>query len=527
MVRKYKPRRDSLNAPRKLLLQQEENRVKDLVKRVREAVAAAWMAGRLYFRARPIAPREQGASFAVALHAAGSGVLPDLFPYFVSTQVQPSELLQLVEGELSGPSPKFLTGDLGILELDSGRYVPACCGEVPRRIQEHVEAEGGLGGTTLLAHFGRPPYGYTANVVRACIAGLLRAGKLRIQPEGGNEITAIRDAGVRDLFEKDRAFRRASFFPAGDDDIGFQARARICKLFEQRLGHKMDREDHAIADAVALHFPRLAQKLRGVHTSLSRLPGSPDGPPALGKLGDALEQCVRKCRQTKPTVQLVKHHLDTLRDGVQVLQLYAADLTEDAIQAVRSAHDLLTYQAAQLKEIRVEATNVQAAATAIEAQLGLERPWRDIAALDRDIEQIRAAYVSERQRLLQWQEQQAEQARARVKGRQGFSTLTNDDAHRVLRPLVGAVTSTSADAVAPTLAALKDPFTLALRRAEDQANAILDELLSRGKEPIICKVDLRLRNRELTSEAEVDALVREIRDRLLEHVRAGVRVRLV
>ena len=51
-------------------------------------------------------------------------MLPELFPHFIATQVAPSELLQLVEAELSGPSPKFLTGDLGILELDSGRLRP-------------------------------------------------------------------------------------------------------------------------------------------------------------------------------------------------------------------------------------------------------------------------------------------------------------------------------------------------------------------------------------------------------------------
>jgi hypothetical protein len=206
MVKRYKPRRESLNPARKILLQQEENRAEDLEKLVRDAIAAVWMAGRMYFRGRGISTQDHGASFALALHAAATRVLPDLFPHFVATQVQPSELLQLVAPELSGPSPKFLTGDLGILELDSGRYVPACGGVVPRRIQEHIESEGGLNATALLAHFGGPPYGYTATVVQACVAGLLRAGKVRLQPGSGNEITAIRDAGVQDLFERDREF---------------------------------------------------------------------------------------------------------------------------------------------------------------------------------------------------------------------------------------------------------------------------------------------------------------------------------
>jgi hypothetical protein len=527
MVKKYKPRRESLTAARKLLLQQEENRVEDLEKTSRDAVAAAWMIGKMYFRGRGLPPQDQGASFAVALHAAATRILPELFPHFIATQVQPAELLQLVEPELSGPSPKFLTPDLGILELDRGRYVPSCGGVVVRRVQEHIEADGGLSGATLLAHFGGPPYGYTANVVKACVAGLLRAGKVRLQPDGGTEITAIRDAGVRDLFDKDRAFRRANVFPAGEDDIGFPARARICKFFEDSVGHPMDREDHAIADAVAQHFPYLAQKLRGVQAQLNQLPSSPQGPPVFGKLGEALEQCIRTCRQTKPTVKLVKKHLDTLRDGVQLLNMYGAELTGDAIRAVKTAHDVLTYQTAQLKELGVEATNVDLSAKRLAEQLAAQCPWREIGALDQDVDDIRNCYVAERQRLLLSQEQEAELARGRVKARPGFSTLTADQSHHVLRSFAQAVTDTTAEAIAPPLVALKDPFALSLQRAEDHANDLLDAILREGNNPLIARVDLRLRNREVASEAEVDALLDEIKNRLLEHVRAGARVRLL
>ena len=45
--------------------------------------------------------------------------------------------------------------------------------------------------------------------------------------------------------------------------------------------------------------------------------------------------------------------------------------------------------------------------------------------------------------------------------------------------------------------------------------------------PLIARVDLSLRNREVATEAEVRALVEEIRERLLEQVRAGARVRLL
>lgn len=527
MVKKYKTRRDSLNPARRLLLQQEENRAEDLDKRAKDTIAAAWMAGRMYFRGRGITPSDHGATFAVALNQAANRVLPDLFTRFTTTQIQPSELLQLVEPELSGPSTKFLNGDLGILEVDAGRYISSCGGVVPRRVQEYIEQEGGLGGTALLASFGGPPYGYTANLVKACVAGLLRAGKVRLQPEGGDEITAIRDAGVRDLFERDRDFRRAIIFPAGRDDIGFQSRARICRFFEERLHVRIEREDDQIANAVSQHFPSLAQQLRDVQGRLNQLPDSPAGPAELGRLSEALESCLRNPRQTRPTVQAVKRTLDALHDGVRILQLYRAELTTDAIRSVKDARRVLDFEADQLTKAGVEPASATAAATRISGQLALDQPWHGIGELDADLTEIRTCYSTERKRLLEWQEAEVEVTRARIGARTGFSTLTADQSHQVLRPLAEAVTVTTAEAIAPPLAALADPFTLALQRAENEANDRLDEILSAGSSPLITTVDLRLRNREVATEADVQALVEEIRSRLLDQVRDGARVRLL
>lgn len=528
MVKKYGVRRESLTPARRLLLQQEEIRSEDLETAVRNAIAEAWLAGSFYFRGRQISPRDYGASFPIALQVAAERVLPELFPHIISTQLAPAELMQLVEGELSGPSPKFLPSDLGILELDAGRYVPACSGEVPRRVQEYIEGEGGVGGGALLAHFGAPPYGYTANVVKACVAGLLRAGKVRIQPEAGVEITAIRDAGVRDLFERDRAFRSATCFPAGEDDIGFQARACICRFFADRLQHIMDREDHAIADAVALRFPTLLRQLREVQTSLNRLPGRPEEPETLRKLGEVLESAIRSARQTRPTVALLKRNIDLLNDGVLTLQQYAAELTPQTIDAVREAKQVLEYNADQLATQDVNG-DLGDAVERIRQLLAQDRPWREITSISGDLDVVRLKYRTERQRLLRWQEEQVEAARARIRVRDGYTTLTSEQAHRVLGPLSRAATDTTVEAIAPSLADLGDPFLARLRRAEDEANSILDGILSQGNAPMITPVDLgsRLRNRELSSAADVDALLAEIRNTLMEQINTGVRIRIL
>jgi hypothetical protein len=129
--------------------------------------------------------------------------------------------------------------------------------------------------------------------------------------------------------------------------------------------------------------------------------------------------------------------------------------------------------------------------------------------------------------LIERQEEATEQARRVVKRREGFSTLTGDQAHDVLRPFASVVVDTSPQAVAPKLVALRDAFEVRLRRALDDANSTLDGILSAGPRPMIRAHDLRLTGRELVTEADVEALVAEIREQLLEQVRAGSRIRLV
>ena len=532
MVKKYDPRRESLQAERKLLLQQEKNNVEDLVTQVQQLLVRTFLSGQIYFRGEPTRPADIGDSFERVLATVAARYLPKIYPHHIATQVAPSELEQLLKLELTGPPEKFLLGDLGILALDAGRFVFACSGTVPTRVLEYVTSEGAASGQALLAHFGGPPYGYTPNVLRACVLGLLRAKRVKIRTEGGATITDLRDAGAHDTFDKDRNFRRATFSPADDDPIGLPVRAKICDFFKKYLKHEMDREDSVIADAVAHHFPLQAPRLRAVFARLAQLPGSPTPPAALTRLQDALEQCLREIRQTQPTLKQVKKHLDVLRDGVQQLGIYESELTQSAIDAVREAARVREHHAVQLRDTGTLTEETAAALQRVEAHLATERPWREIGVLDGDLGLLRDTYSAERRRLLQWQEQEAERARAAIKAQPGFSTLTAEQAHRVLRPFAAALTTTSAEAIAPTLRELFESFKVALERASAEAQDHLDRILfdritvDGPPRPRYVAVDLGIKNRHLATEADVEALLADIREKLLAQLRAGTGARI-
>lgn len=525
MLERYRPRRESLTREKQRLLIEEEARFDELEGRARAAVAEAFLEGAAYFRGRPLRPRDSGATFGSALVNIATRVLPELYPHFVETAISPAELTQLLERELSGPSTKFMPGGLGILALDAGKYVAACTGACPTRIIQEIEHNGGLSGQALVATFVSPPYGYAPDVVKACCAGLLRGKKIRIRPEQGDDISSYLDPGVRDLFARDRDFRRAEFFPASEGEITGRDRIAIRKLFATYLGLDLEPEDEPIADAAFIHFQSHRERLRDVERRFDALPGRPALPPALQKLGRALEDCCRS-RLVQKTVIEVKRNLDALRDGFEQLGVCQAELTPEAIDAVVAAARTRDHQLAQLRHVEALA-GLEDDAELISAHVAAERPWREAARLTPAAERIRERYVEVRRALLNKQNAEAELARNRVKMRPGFAHLDADQAHHVLRPIADVLVDTTAEAIAPTLVELRDRFASRIHQAEEQANERLDDELSRRTEQQVVKVEIHLRGREVADRDQLRAILKELEDRIGPLVDRRVRVRIV
>lgn len=526
MVKRYEGRSETLPAERRRLWFEEKSRKEGHEVRLRRAVDAAWLDGRLYFRGKPTDPREVASTAAQVLARESERALRALFPHFIPTRVSHAEVMQLIEPELSAPTPKFID-ELGLLELENGRFVPACTGVVPRRVFEYILAEGGVTGASLYAHFGGPPYGYAPEVVRSCIAALLRASKIRIQSESGDQLSAVRDAGIRDVLEKERGFKAASIYPVGEDMVGLKGRARICKLFDDRLGVKLDRENDAIADAVSTQFPLQMARLREVFDQLRKLPGNRSVPPVLARLEDALGRCYKLVRQTEPTVREVARQLDALNDGLASLAIHAAELKPEAIEAVRKADEAARYQLTQLTYVGQLGAELSQAGARIEAQLASDTPWRGIAGISNDLTAVTEAYRDARRAILAHQEAAADAARGRIKRRDGFATLTADQSHHVLRPIADALVNTDEAAVSPGLDQLRDGFERALPIAEREADERLDAIRSEGTCRLVRKVSHNLGNREVADADELERALGELRARVMVELAAGHRVRLV
>ena len=524
MLERYRPRRESLTREKQRLLIEEEARFDELEGRVRAAVAEAFVEGTLYFRGQQLRPRDAGGAFGPALSSLAARVLPDLYPHFSEIAISPSELNHLLEKELTGPSTKFMDGGLGLLALDAGKYVASCTGLYPKRIAQEIEQNGGLSGQTLVAMFVSPPYGYAPDLVKACCAGLLRGKKIRIRPEHGDDITSYQDPGVRDLFTRDRDFRRAEFFPATEGEVTGRDRIAIRKLFQTYLQVDLEPDDEPIADTTFLHFPPYRERLRDIERRFDGLPGRPSLPPALQKLRRALEDCCRS-RLVQKTVIEVKRNLDVLRDGLEQLGVCSAELTSEAIETLNQAARVQDHELSQLRQME-ELAGLQGDASVV-TNLSADRPWREANQLTSAIDRIRARYVEVRRSLLNRQNTEAEAVRSRVKTRSGFAELDADQTHRVLRPIAEVMVDTTPEAISPTLVEVRDRFASRIHHAEEQANDRLDEELSRKTESQVVKVETHLRGREVASREQLQAVFKELEDRIGPLLDQGARARIV
>jgi hypothetical protein len=525
MVDRYGPRSSSLTESKKTALHHEQSRRDGLDEQVREAAAAVFLNGSVYFRARRLSLQRAGGGFAGTLKALAEEVLPELYQHFIEMAVTEGEMRQLLQPSLVGVASKFFSGGLGLLDHDEGKVVANCKGEIPTRIREFVESENGASGQALLNRFGGPPWGYPADVVKACVLGLLRAQQCNLFPAGGEKITSYKDPGVQDFFLKDKDFKSATVSPAASPAVTHANLVSIRKFFEDFTGGEFENDRDSLADAAFTHLGRFARDHQDLQARLSKLLLRVELPLGLANLEVTLSKCLQS-RQVDATLLALKSNLDALRDGIEQLGIYRAELTEEAIEQVRHAHRLSTVELDQLQQLD-PAADLQAAAEQLTRQLASPRPWRDLRALRPAQELAASRYRDNRAHLLEVQEQKLEQSLEQLKLRDGFSRLEEEEADSVLRLVRDTRLNTTAEAVSPALIVLRDSVPLRLQEGEARANDRLEKLLSERFRIEVVTVKTGLAGRELSSEAEVDQLLAELRERLLVQLRGNARIRLL
>jgi hypothetical protein len=239
MVSKYKPRRESLSAARKLLLQQERIRVEEL----RESRADAGH-GRLDGR-QDVLPRPQHQSrrprrgFYQPFRRRTRTLLPELYPHFVVTEVQPGRAASAARNRPHRSLPKFLmTGELGILELDSRPLRAHLWRRRAAPRAGHIEAEGGAsaGPPCSPTSVGRPT-AILPTWSRPVSPGCSGPTNSASSPRGPRRSRPCATPACATSSRRTAASAAPTSSPSGEDDIGYPGTGSHLQVLRETPGY--------------------------------------------------------------------------------------------------------------------------------------------------------------------------------------------------------------------------------------------------------------------------------------------------
>jgi hypothetical protein len=515
------------------MLVEEQIRSNQLESTLVQAVRKSWLSARIYFRGREIHLKDKANSLEEGYKRIQEDLLPDLFPHFLEGKVvvEPRDIEDLLQLDVVAPSNIFdeREGGLGILKKDAGKIVFTGEGKIQRRIKEKLSnPHGFLNGERILYVFGSEPFGYSPEVVKVCMIGLLRAGQIRIQPMSGNEITSIKDPGVKEVFKQDTIFKKAKFLFLANPSISPKDRIACARFFrESTLKIDLPKVDNdEIADAVYKYFPLWSERVMLLKNKLSKLGIT---------VSDEIQQAeqslsyVRGNRLVEETVLRLKNNLDILENGLGLIQEAEDSLTATVLEKLHTIKKAIDYQINQLEELgKIE--SIRSDIEELKQQMYKSSPWKDLNFLDKPLDVVVHHYKSVRTVILKEREEQVEESISLLKQRSGFSSLTDEEEKQVLQTIYSEISSSDPDAISPSLLVLEQSKTK-IESARSKANRLLDQILfekikqNQIQAKPIKVVKHRLQERVIESEEDLDRILSELRESCLSELETGHSVR--
>ncbi|MCP4692718.1 MAG: BREX system P-loop protein BrxC [Desulfobacterales bacterium] len=510
----------------RLLVEEKAHRDR-LLKEIPGAVRGCWLNGRIYFNGAAYKARDRGNSFEAAVKSVVEENLSAVYPNFKEGNfilTRDKDLAELFNPEITSPNPKFMeNGGLGLLAMDAGRITFTAAGPIPTKIKEYLAIRRVISGQRLARHFGRPPHGRPRQVIKACLIALLRCEAILVRDGSGARIGSYKDPGAKDVFLRETGFNRCEIIQNKDPEITPRIKVACARFFRENLGKEVRTENDVLADAVFDYFVPLQKKVGDRKIKLKDL--SLRIPARLEEFSEALRLCC-KDRRVQSTVTALRANLETLKEGLSLVNEMEESLTETAEAALKRFREIRDRQLPRLHEVGVR-DEIRAEEEIIDRQLASGTPWRGYADVLPAAGRIEALHREKRVYLLQEQDAFYDAALDELKGRPDFSRLTSEQAALVIRHMEKALVETTPDDSEPALIVLKRAEQN-IRTAAARANDMIDEFIQEVDPGPIQKVSLgMLRNRTFETDGDLDNALNEFRDVCLEELREGKKVRLV
>jgi len=196
------------------------------------------MEGKIYYCGFDYKPKDYGN---LVKNAAEKFVIDEIIPQVFNKfedgaiNIQPADYKKYIQDVILVDRPKGSypdLRDLGIMEDKTIKLSGAVYDTLYNYILSKDRWKEIVLGSTIIADFAKPPYGWSQNVLRLVLAAMLRLGKIEIHSEGVR-YDNYSQSKVKDIFLKDSLFKDVKIIPVieADATARLNAKNRLATIF--------------------------------------------------------------------------------------------------------------------------------------------------------------------------------------------------------------------------------------------------------------------------------------------------------
>ena len=499
--------------------------------KLKERFEAALLGGTFIFRGRPTPVRQKGETLEIAARLMLSAVAKEVFHQFHLVKVRPNTNLaaQFLSVEHLNRMPgdrdplKLVTQQGNSMRVDVNH--PALA-ETLRAFKEKLNQSGGgrLPGSNLQDYFAADPYGWSKDAVRYLFSALLVAGEVEFH--SGDVLKNAGPAAV-EAVKSTLAFNRVGV-GLRDSKVSLETLDRAARRLQDLFGETVHPLENEISQAARKYLPEVMEKVGALpdRLRLLNLPGERRASNLLIELGALLrgDASDAPSRMGMPDATII--------DDVQWARAATEALDQHGEADIMMTNALIS----GLAEIEQLFPGVRARLVSLDEMdrlqdiLGAEsfhEQLPDLRGVVRAIHQLaRESYAAEYRNY----QEELKAVRIRLENRADWTTLEPDDREAIAgrlildlpetpspeAPLTEYKTMLARQRGLPALASELEAEIARLQPAPTEAEAdVVETLTLRKMHPL----------RLITSEADLETWLGELRALLLEHLRSGKQIR--
>ena len=419
------------------LLRHEQERKQDALKGLEREMVASLCRGAIYFRGQVRSPDDDATNAKQEARRVLGSALQEIYHRFdeADRKVSDADVRALFDNEHLKDLPGCYE-DLGVVRGAGAQRRFTVDAGVAGAVLDHVKLRASQGrspaGKELAEHFGAPPFGWPLELMKLCVAALLREGSITVTSSGVT-ISSWRAPEAKVAVTGNPSFRALTVHPRSDERLSSRELRQAARILEERFGLTAPGlTEEAVAGVIQADLCNALPTVMRIDEVLKRL--ALPGQELVNRVASSL-QAIRS-GTAEDAIRSLLAEADQLQTGIQRSRALTQVLSGDGLATLERATTVRTVTLPVLESELAEEDSALRAGRDLCDLLTIESFFEKMSAIRLGVQTVVQAYDSLLGAAVEERDDAVQRAVERLEEAPGWGKITDEQRDRLLSPLV-------------------------------------------------------------------------------------------